>query len=326
MTRWQAGEYGGRRIQAGIPLTPQRQDYVSARGLLFRGVVTATYELDNPNHPEADTAGGVSAVAIYCDVLVYSSMWNQRFQMLKACVVSQELGGMHRGRVWKPRATKLDKTGSAVDIDRATNPAELDGDHVLVSFLDDNLNQPIIIRGIPHPSADFGNEDKVAGKRLRLKVADGDPDFWKHHGAFFGVSDAGNFVVDTTEAYAGEALLENGKERPAVEDGTTGNYTVRLPKGAKLTVQIEGGATLEVDLKDADAKFTLGDGAKSAIIAETLQTFWDSTVKPALDEWAGPAGHKHGTGVGPSGVPIPPFVTPTFDAAAISSKIKFPNG
>ncbi len=315
---------GRKRIQAGIPMRPYRGGYERASGLLFRGVVVATYELDNSNHPEAVATEGVDAVAIYCDVLIYSSMWNQRFQFLKSVLVSQDIGGMHRGRVWKPRAAKLDVTEpnqQALDLDRKANPANLDGDHVLVGFIDDNLNQPVILRGIPHPSADTGNEVKEPGKRMRLKVADGDPDFWKHHGGFYGISDAGDFVVDLTEAYSGEGLKADGTERPAAEDGTTGNYLVKLPKSGKVTVQIEGGASFDLDLKDSDAKMTLGDGAVSMAVAERIQTLYN-TLKTKLDA---ADIHVHPDAFGGTGVTTVPVVAPVFDTKIVSDKAKMPD-
>ncbi len=313
----------GNRIQAGIPLRPQPSNYASAGGLLLRGVVTVTYELDNGDHPETDTAAGEDPVAIYCDVLIYSGLWNQRFQYLRAVLVTQEVGGIHRGRVWKPRASKIDITESDIDLNRATNPANLDGDHVLVGFLDDNLNQPAILRGIPHPAADTGNAEKEAGKRIRLKVADGDPDFWKHHGAFFGVSDAGDFVVDTTEAYVGPDLETNGNERSAAEDGSTGNYAVKLPKGSTVTVEIEGGANLLLEEKDGDAKITVGDGTQGVCLAQQFQTFWD-TDPPASGVKLSHDQHLHGTAMGPSGIPT--ILFPVFKVAVISTKAKVPDG
>ncbi len=323
-SRWQPQRRQlGNRVQAGVPLRPQPSHYERANGLLLRGVVTTTYELDNGDHPEADVNAGEDAVAIYCDVLVYSSMWQQRFQYLRAVLVSQETGGIHRGRVWKPRATSIDITNppDGYDLDRAANPANLDGDHVLLGFMDDNLNQPVILRGIPHPAADTGNDAKPAGQRLRLKVADGDPDFQKHHGAFFGISDAGDFVVDTTQGYAGAELKANGNERAAAEDGTTGNYNVRLPKGSVVNIQIEAGASLQVENKGGDAKLTLGDGIRGVMIADNWETFWDSD----FNTWV--LGHTHGSGVGPTGVPInaaafPPFAT----SSAKSTKSLIPDG
>lgn len=326
MSRWEPMSVGRKRIQAGVPLRPQREGFERASGLLFRGVVVTTYELDNADHPQATAANGVDAVAIYCDVLIYSSMWNQRFQFLKAVLVSQETGAMHRGRVWKPRAARIDVTEpvEGFDLDRIANPANLDGDHVLIGFMDDNLNQPVILRGIPHPSADIGNAEREAGQRTRLKVADGDPDFWKHHGAFYGVSDAGDFVVDTTRAYSGPDLEPNGNERPPVEDGTTGNYNVKLPKGSIVTVEIEAGASLKVENKNGDAKLTLGDGAKGIMIADNWETFWDT-------DFGGPSGwaptHTHGSGVGPTGPPIEAGLFPAFSGSnAKSSKAKIPDG
>jgi hypothetical protein len=220
----------GTLLQSGIPKRSAPFGLMRARGLLLRGVVTATYLVDDPNHPRADD----EPVAIYCDVLCYSSVAGTRWRFLPHVLVAQDRGAMHSGRVWKPRAATLDVTGSTVDLDKATNPAHLDGDHVIVGFFDDSLNQPVILGGVPHPSADVGNEERGAGHRLRLRQADGDPDFWKHHGALFGIDTDGNFEVDTTFANDGN-LQEDGKEQDPPTDGK-GSQSYRLPLDAEYRV------------------------------------------------------------------------------------------
>jgi len=321
-TRWQTQRLGGRLIQAGVPMRATPSAYEKAHGLLMRGVVTATYEVDNPDHPVVNLDPNATPVAIYCDVLCYSSMPNQRWTFLRRCLVSQPVGGIHRGRIWKPRAATLDVTNNPIDLDANTNPANLDGDHVLVGFLDHNLNTPVIIRGIPHPSNDIGNEEEELGHRMKLKVADGDPDFWKHHGAYFGVDAAGDFVVDTTQAYDGE-LEEGGVEPDPTEDGSAGNVLLRLQKGATLTVEVDGD-NFKLELADGDAKLTLGDGAVSAAVAEHLEALWNA-AKSTLDIWGGASGHIHSTGVGPSGPPSPALSVDAWDPKIVSDKVKFPD-
>ena len=95
----------GGRIQSGVPSEMHPIRTHSARGLLLRGVVTATYLIDDSSHPER--RDNSEPLAVYCDVLIYSSMARQQFNFLPKVLVSQETGGMHRGRVWKPRAATL---------------------------------------------------------------------------------------------------------------------------------------------------------------------------------------------------------------------------
>ncbi len=303
-------------------MIPRREGFERANGLLLRGVVTTTYELDNTDHPEQDDTGAVDAVAIYCDVLVYSSMWNQRWQMLRTCLVTQEIGGMHRGRVWKPRATTIDITDpvGGYDLDRATNPAELDGDHVLIGFLDDNLNQPIVIRGIPHPSADTGNEEKIPGKRLRLKIADGDPDFWKHHGGFYGIDDNGDFVVDLTEANKGQTDSA-GKEPEATTDGSSGNYKIKLPENSEFRLLIKDLVSFVLNLGGADATAVLGTGDVSVAIGEKLEALWGTLVGKLNAADA----HIHPDAFGGTGPTTIPVVAPVYDTKINSPNLNIPD-
>lgn len=237
MYKWETGpNMQGGRTQAAIPRQPLPFDYENAQGLLLRGVVVATYEVDADNNPEKELSGDTTPIAIYCDVLTYSSLQRQQVLYLRGCLVSQDIGGMHRGRIFKPRAARLDKTGNPIDLNNNTNVANLDGDHVLVGFIDGRFNSPTILKGVPHPSADAGNEGDTQRRRMRLVQTDGDPDFFKHHGSVYGVTDDGDWSVDTRFANDG-TLKEDAGEQPPPTDGK-GSQHHQLPLDGVFTVSL----------------------------------------------------------------------------------------
>lgn len=88
--------------------------------------------------------------------------------------------------------------------------------------------------------------------------------------------------------------------------------------GKKLSININGGAGLEISESNSDAVATVGDGAVSAAIAENLKTYIDNQVKLHADT------HVHSTAMGLSG----PASTPmqAYDDSITSSHLKFPNG
>lgn len=304
---------GGSLLQAALPKGEGPRGF-KANGLLLRGVVTATYVFDDPGRTDNDSEA--QPVAMYCDALVYSSMPGNRWNFIRQILVTHDVSGIHSGRVRAPRAAKIDITGDPLIPDGGSNPCNWDGDHILIGFMEDALNMPVLLRYLPHPSSDVGNDDKDIGQRLRLKVADGDPDFVKHHGSFYGISDSGDFIVDTREAHKGD-LETDGSEPTPPGDGSVGNHIYKLPAGAKVTIQIDEGDTFELELKDGNAKLKLGDGAKSVPIVETLEAFYGQ-VKAIFDA------HVQPTAVGPTGVPSAQF--PAWDPTINSTKVKIPNG
>lgn len=342
----------GTRLQSGIPKRQAPVTAGAANGLLMRGVVVATYVTDSQGHPVEQAGDGVKPTGVYCDVLAYPGRSNQRWVFLPRCLVTQDQAGMQSGRVWKPRAATMDITGDPLDVEKGTLVSNMDGDHVLVGFLDNNLSQPVILGGIPHPSRDEGCDEWDVGHRTKLKEADGDPDFLKHKGAYFGISDAGDFVVDTTRSFKEADLQEGGIENVPAMDGSTGNYTVKLQKGAKLRVEIDlkkidsgvdedtaakpavfefdetgltitledGGLTLKSAGKDGNATLKVGDGAKHVTIEEHLKDFYTNSIKKAWDS------HTHPTGMGPSGPPVETPVMDPWDASIQSTKVTIPDG
>lgn len=288
----------GQVMQSGIAKRPKDPEGHRPAGLLLRGVVVATYVVDDENHPFKDHQNEEGKpAAVYCDVLTYSSLPKLRFGLLRTVLVSQHRGGMHDGQIWKPKAAKLDIGKNTLDMSANVNPATIDGDHVLVGFIDDDIKVPVILRGIPHPKADVGNEE--AGRQLKLKVADGDPDFWKHHGSLYGIAKDGNFLVDTRFANDGK-LESDGKEAAAPTDGK-GSVKFKLPDGATFEIEVDG------------------DASKHPAIVEFLETLYGD-LKSYIE------GAQVMTAMGPSGtIQAQSGPAPAWDSEINSNRVIIPD-
>lgn len=308
------------RFQSGIPKTAVRSGR-KANGLLLPGVVTATYVTDTTGHPRLGNANN-PPVAVYCDVLVYPSIGGQRWFGLRHVLVSQEVSGLHRGRIWRPRATTMDLLDD-LDIEGGSNPAYMDGDHVLIGFINDNLGQPVIIRALPHPSTDLGREDAPLGQRMKLVDGDKDPDFFRHHGVHWGVADNGDFIVDSR--FANDGALDDKGYEAAPPVGGEGAQTHDLPQDAKFEAVFWDMSTpaspVEVFRvsfrKDGVVVSMTGKAAKTAAVAEYLETMY-GTLKTWLEAITVP------TGTGPSGTPIN-SPAPSWDSNINSGRLTIPD-
>lgn len=331
------------RRQSGIQRTPVQHGTPKTNGLLLKGVVTATYVTDDTNHPSSQDSKN-KPIAVYCDVVTYPTITRQRWQLFERVLVSTNRGGLHDDNQWKPRATTTNIVTKVLDSQLGSNPGQLDGDHVLVGFMNDSFDEPVILRGIPHPSRDAGNELYSVGKRIKLKLVDGNPDFAKHLGTFRGVDGEGNHIVDSRYGHNG-TLLENGNEPLPDTSGTSGNQNRKLPKDSTHEISFWDMTNptsptqvasykcqkdvfeilltmlpcVKIEGSDTTAKLTLGNGAVKAAIADHLETWWTISVKPWL------AAITVATGTGPSGVPLnnPP---PSWNSAVNSGKLTFPDG
>lgn len=237
---------GGGMLQSAVPKRTQAEsEYYRTGGLLVRGVVMNTYVADDDLLPAIDTANS-DLTAVYCDVYVYSGLPGNKVHFFPRCLVSQERSGMHEGDIWVPRATTLDITG-VLDLNTGSNPADLDGDHVLLGFMDDNFGLPVVLRAIPHPNADIGKtQANDLGERLKLRQADGQPRKWKHRGAVWGVDKDGNWEIDLRNAHTGD-YLPDGSEPPATQTGTSGAYTARIQPGAFFKIVGPNEELIEID-------------------------------------------------------------------------------
>ena len=201
----------GAVLQAGIPFGPPQG--MGGNGMLVRGVVMATYVYDDPNHPFANA----QPAAIYCDVLVYTQLTGGRTYLLKNALVTTGFAGLQSGVITKPKASTQTISGAPLDPTQPIDPSQLDGDHVLVGFMDDRRFQPVILTGIPPPNQGIGHDGDTVGQRMRLVQIDGMVKLEKYMGVISGVT-ADGFLIDASQSSDG-SLDANGREIPSALGG-----------------------------------------------------------------------------------------------------------
>jgi hypothetical protein len=229
----------------------------------------------NPQGAASTPAPSAESRHVYCDVLVYSSMHGVKKGVLRRCLVAQPPGaGLHTGELWMPRPTTQRIDGESLDTALTRiNPASVDGDHVLVEFLDGDRFLPTITGSVPHPARDVGTEAKTNGTPTRLKKANGFPKLTKFNGVVHGVDANGNYIIDATRANKGiydakgrEPRLSgdpaDSADQQVPTDGTCGNIILALRPGSRLIVSCltdpaNPGSSQETSLTFEDGRVTL---------------------------------------------------------------------
>jgi hypothetical protein len=323
------------KLQSGIPHRI-RSTNDKPGGLLLKGVVLATYVTDSPEHPSSNDTTN-SPVMSYCDVLIYTNIAYNRWFILNKVMVSQLHGGLHNDDIWKPKATTKNILENLNDTIGA-NPGSLDGDHVLVGFVNNSYSEPIILRGIPHPSRDVFNSDFSIGKRIKLKLVDGNPFYIKHNGIFFGVDDSGDFSVNSSFATKGNTL-ETGEE---ILEDNSGNQSFILPDISKFSIifnnminALSPIEAIKLEIKKDDnnlvfslngeniitlngggnsAEMTIGSGVAHPAIADKLKLLWN-TFRLIFNN------HTHPILEGITG--LPSTIAPNWDEDISGKKVSF---
>lgn len=175
-----------------------------AQGLIVRGVVMKTYLPDDPVDAARAAARPYLPTAptgILCDVLITDPEFKT---YLKDVPIMVQSGGLNDHEIWHPRASTLDITGAPLAQSLEGLPTltsashNMDGDQVLVAFLGNDTNQPVIIGQFAHP--------KTNRKPSFLDTAAALPQFkWRRYirGLDIGVTQAGNIRIDMQNASAG---------------------------------------------------------------------------------------------------------------------------
>lgn len=251
-----------------------------ARGLLLSGVITRVYRPDD--RPGRTDIAESRNVAMTCQVLIYAPKMRA---VLEDVPVLSHILGINDADLWEPKAAELDLSGRDLAIEggdqKPSNPIDMDGDHVVVGFLNDDLNQPMIVGRLPHPrTRRRPSSDAATLYKLERWIL----------GNHFGVTRGGNIELDTTDASDG-TLGSDGSETPT---DNAGDVTLRLKNAARIRIEIDGSNTVieadkdKVAIKADDVEINSpapGDGVarigdKTALHSHTMTHALTVTVGP----------------------------------------------
>jgi hypothetical protein len=150
-------------------------------------------------------------------------------------------------------------------------PAEnLDGDHVMVGFLEGNPDNPVILPFcLPHPSTSRA-----------LKDADGRVKRLRHAGVSIEWDEGGNLTIDASEATT-EKLGSSGAE--VSNSGTGGIITIKTQDSASATSSIVLDASGGIKLLDGGGDFLqFTKSTKTAELSAALVNLATGPRQPVL--------------------------------------------
>lgn len=277
-------------LQSGMGLQQRgaRKPFGDLRGP-YRAIVLNTYM------PTDD--GNQLKRYVECDVLLV-----ERVIPIRNAVVQQAVYGENEAAPWVPRATKrVISSQVALNFD-ASDPTtpfpaldDLDGDVVLVDFIEGNIHMPVITGALPHDQSkrkivlgggwsesDHGSTRGTAQSREHYLC-------WR--GTELRINETGDLLIDTVGAHNDDAG----------EDPSTGmgQVRVRIKKGQHFTVECAGTDTLEVYQDALGVHVDVGEGAtEHGVLGDVLKTLLTALTVS--------------TPFGPSSTPLNAASFPTF--------------
>lgn len=253
--------HNGRTVKSGLSMEPRERQRLTSG--LYRAVVLRTRAVDDSERLEEHPH------AIECDVLLMKSLVE-----LRHVRVVQQSHGVHDGSLWVPRPSTRALSGGALSLNaRSARGAlepfptaldDLDGDVVLVQFVEHDSEYPLITGALPH-SKTKRLVVKGSGWNPALLGTDrGKPNLSEHYFRYRGVevriNDRGDVLLDTQGAYdrLGDILEVPGP--------VGGQVRLRLKGTEKFVIEVNGQDAMEFSvagivalLKVAGAVEALGE-------------------------------------------------------------------
>lgn len=266
----------GSVLQSGIP-SPEDcsapAPYQNTYGHIARGVVLKTYYTDDSGWSEKLYQG---VQGVHVDVRLFG----KRSRTLFRVPVCQGTGAIWDENTYIPRDSTKNIAGGNLVVEttptgeKITEAHNLDGDHVLIGFLECDPLQPICFPfALPHPAA--GKQYKETDGRVRRL---------RHNGVLIEFDKDGNFKIDATEAAKGELdSVGNeqgnsgtaGKIKLLTSDGSS-EYSIELDNSGNITLTDGAGDTITLTKSSKD--IALNSGATITLQSTTSL----SAASPAM--------------------------------------------
>lgn len=235
----------------------------AANGIMLRGVVLQVYLPLDPALARRRRIDQLASPTVTCDVRVYDPRFDT---VLRDVPIMRKSAGLVDSDVWVPREATLDLSQGTLVQDGngplittvipPSQPENMDGDHVVIAFLNNDLNQPIIIGQLDH-ARNINNPTILDVTKFKSRS--------RIRGWSIGMKTDGNIEIDGSQANTGVVLPGVPvQEVPTVP--ISGNMSIRQAPLTKVSIvdsvlsapqpPIQGTSFL-TDLKDALAEMSV---------------------------------------------------------------------
>jgi hypothetical protein len=200
-------------------------------GYVTRAVVLKVYYTDDPTWQSRGWAAS-SMRALACDVRTYGRSGTRPLYHVPVC---QRVAGLFDEDTYVPRESRQDIDGAPLIGVGAPKPAPaptraelMDGDHVLIGFVENDPHQPIVLPYcLPHPSSK-NPPTMINGRRRRIRF----------NGSYLEIDKQGNITLDGSEA-ANDILGPGGTEVPNPALGGTIKLQTKTTLAATIKIQLD---------------------------------------------------------------------------------------
>ena len=297
---------GGHVLQSGMNMQHPVGNDQPLRPMFgkYRGIVLRTFATDDAVRTEGNRRQGSQRVTnVECDVILVTS----QTVLSRVPVMQRGHSANNAGPLWIPRESRvaLGEDGRSdptqpLNLNRVSRGGapmpqvppllrDLDGDLVLVEFVEGDLEKPVISGALTHEHArrrviagDGWAEGSGAEKRGTPEVRE---HYLHHQGSEVRINGTGDVLIDTVGAH------DDNDEEDASASGK-GQVRIRVKESSdadvRFTVSIgDDEDVLEVWKDGGQLRIDLGEGAdERLILGDTFKTFFDGEIAKINTFWS----------------------------------------
>lgn len=305
------------------------------------GVIQSVYFSDDNLNPVANAVQNGRGSAIVARVIVLNDGSESPTVLPNVTILPTGSSGHDDYQEEIPKAATGTIDGARFQSDfRDIPPWKLNGDWCVVGFIGGSIHQPVMLNWFPHPG---NRKDPATGGFAAEALAQGRRWVKRFQGARLTITSKGTLFVDTSKA--NNKISDTRTSREENEEGGDINVTVKKDRKLEInfnplvfdenepdflwerpeidkkgtrdesnsrlimdkdTIQILAGQVAEIL---ASQNLYLGEqgASENLVLGQQLKSLLEKILNALLT-------HRHPTGVGPSGPPLPPELTEFTDA------------
>jgi hypothetical protein len=292
MSEFRMAKLGARTLRSGLNFRQKGSlPTFQPRAGLYRGIVLKTYATDDPSRKTNGRSATTRTYEVECDVLLAKT-----FGHYPRVPVQQPVHGVDDASLWIPRGCTRSLDGSPLNLTAVstrgtaqslpTSLKDLDGDNVIVQFIDGDPACPLITGAVSHRGTKRLVATGPGWQELDGGLTRGTPFLDEKYVRFRGVemriNKSGDVLLDTVGA---AGLSEIDGVPPDLFTG--GQVRVRVKPGQRLTVQVGSSDVLEVYDLLGVPQVDLIEGATEPFVKGLALSSALATLTGALNAYAG---------------------------------------
>lgn len=227
--------HAGTPVQQSMTMDGSLYDGRSMNTVMM-GIVLSVFHSDDPNNESAIRTSSQHGFLHQCSVLVINDGYGSNMLLNKVYILPDQISGVDDYYEQLPKGCTRSLTGQPFNSNLlGLDPAQLDGERCLISFIGGNIDQPFILKWFPHPQNVFDTQTTGQGfpdsEGVPAALDQSGRKFVRINGVEYVVTNVGDIFLNTNftnSTISPQKISTSGRYGREVNSQTGGSIKINV--------------------------------------------------------------------------------------------------